>query len=305
MLADLVRRQHGMVSRQQLLGAGLSRDAVRRRVNSGVMDRVARGVYAMGPVRGPLAGEWAAVLGASKGAVLAEWSAARVLELTTSHDVGPVTLLVPRGASGRREGARRCRNLLDDEVTEVRGLPVTTPARTLLDLARHGTTRGLEDALAAAVHQRLARGDELRATIARHPTHPGALRLRSLLGEEDQRTAPARSEAERRLLALLRRGGLPVPAVNARVHGFELDAYWSRQRLAIETDGVRFHSSQAAFHRDRRRDAVLAAAGILVMRVTWRHLRHEPDATLARIAQALVLRDPDVARCSCGGVPLQ
>jgi len=110
--------------------------------------------------------------------------------------------------------------------------------------------------------------------------------LRRVLSE-DLRPALTRSEAERRLLDLLRAAGLPPTAVNARIGRYEVDLLWRPQRLVVEVDGYAYHGTRAAFERDRRRDAELQAAGHRVIRVTWRQLVEEPEAVVDRIAQAL------------------
>ena len=96
-----------------------------------------------------------------------------------------------------------------------------------------------------------------------------------------------RSEAERALLALIRRAGLPRPETNVRVLGHEVDALWRTRRLVVEVDGFGVHGTRAAFERDRRRDAALVAAGHRVIRVTWRQLAQEPELLVARLAAAL------------------
>jgi very-short-patch-repair endonuclease len=109
-------------------------------------------------------------------------------------------------------------------------------------------------------------------------------------GEEPRLT---RSEAERRMLRLIRAARLPVPATNARVGRFEVDALWERERLIVEVDGFAFHGSRPAFERDRRRDAELLTLGYRVLRVTWRQLVDEPEAVVALIAAAI-----SAARCA-------
>jgi very-short-patch-repair endonuclease len=99
-----------------------------------------------------------------------------------------------------------------------------------------------------------------------------------------------RSEAERRLVSLVRAAGLPAPEHNVRIDGLEVDLFWRDHALVIEVDGFAYHSGRAAFERDRSRDARLTALGIAVMRITWRQLVHEPHAVVARLAQALVRR---------------
>jgi very-short-patch-repair endonuclease len=305
LIAEFAACQHGVVARRQLLEAGVTASALEHRVRRGRLIRVARGVYRTGPLTGPLAAEWTAVLSATHSAGLADWSAAALWGLTTSaaqaSSASPVMLVVPGGASGRNRspGVRRRHDLLPEEITHRDGLPLTTVPRTLLDLGRCATRADFEDAVAIALRKRLVSECELREMVSRHPRHRGARALTALLA--DQATTASRSEAERRVRRLCAGGGLPAPDVNVQVHGFEVDLFFRRERVVVEMDGFAFHNSAGAFHRDRRRDSVLAAAGIMVVRVTWRHLVRERDATLVRIAQALALRDPARRTCNCGG----
>jgi very-short-patch-repair endonuclease len=113
--------------------------------------------------------------------------------------------------------------------------------------------------------------------------------LRAVLQQEPSLT---RSEAERRLLALIRAARLPPPRTNVRVGGFEVDMLWPAERLVVEIDGFAFHGGCAAFERDRRRDAQLLARGYRVLRITWRQLTREPHAVVATIAAALAAATP-------------
>ena len=169
------------------------------------------------------------------------------------------------------------------------GLPVTAPARTMIDLAGDlEDDMDLERALAELRVQRLARDIELQTAMDRAPTRKGVARLRDLLSAEHG-PALTRSQAE----ALMCRGcqvaGLPRPRVNARVCGFEVDFLWPDGRLVVEVDGGTFHRHPRAFERDRKRDQILVAAGYRVIRVTWRQLQDEPMAVMVRIGQALVV----------------
>jgi very-short-patch-repair endonuclease len=166
------------------------------------------------------------------------------------------------------------------------GVPITTPARTLLDLAAVAHPRHLEQAVAEAERRRLASRRGLAALLARYPGRPGSRAVRALL-EADARPALTRSEAERRFLVLIRSAGLPAPDVNVRVGDVEVDFLWREAGLVTEVDGYAFHSDRAAFENDRRRDAELAARGLTVIRVTWRQLVDEPEAVVVRIGQAL------------------
>jgi very-short-patch-repair endonuclease len=127
--------------------------------------------------------------------------------------------------------------------------------------------------------------DEREAMLARHAGRPGAPALRAVLESGQPRLT--RSEAEDRFLQLVQKGDLPLPEANVMVQGYEVDFLWRSAGLAVEVDGFGFHASRRSFENDRRRDAELAANGIHVIRVTWRHVVEEPHATLVRVAQAL------------------
>jgi very-short-patch-repair endonuclease len=166
------------------------------------------------------------------------------------------------------------------------GLPVTAPARTLLDLSGLLPARELERAVEEAERTRLVRPAQLAALLARSPGRHGTAALRALL----ERTTPStftRSEAEERLLALVRAARLPDPELNVRIAGHEVDFLWREAGLAVEVDGFAFHSTRAAFERDRIRDGELLGAGLAVLRVTWGQIVSEPEALLVRLAQAL------------------
>jgi very-short-patch-repair endonuclease len=171
-------------------------------------------------------------------------------------------------------------------------IPITSPGRTLIDVAARIPVRELEGAVAEAMAKRLVTAAELDAVVERNRSRPGAARLRALL-EDDRGPALTRSEAEKRMLDLIRKARLAPPAVNARVGGVEVDFLWRAQRVVVEVDGFQFHSSRLAFERDRHRDGELASRGFRVIRVTWRQIVNEPDALIRRLAQALAIPNPD------------
>jgi very-short-patch-repair endonuclease len=196
---------------------------------------------------------------------------------------------MPRGKRRRIAGVRvhHVRDLLPDEVTTIDGIPVTTPARTLLDLAETEGPRDVEQALAAALRMGLVSYDDLRLMLERHPNHRGAPLLRHLL-EAEGVPAFTRSEAEETMLEITRVARLPRPELNARVLGHEVDFLWRSARLVAEVDGYAYHGSARSFAEDRRRDAELTAAGYRVLRFTWKDLTEDRLATVVRLAQALV-----------------
>lgn len=123
----------------------------------------------------------------------------------------------------------------------------------------------------------------MRKASGRAGRHAGAATLHTMIAV----TGGSRSEAERRLRSLARRGGLPHPQVNTRIGAFEVDFLWPEERVIVEVDGYDFHASKAAFERDHRRDATLQGLGFRILRFTWRQLTQEPEFVLDQLAPAL------------------
>lgn len=287
----LASARHGVVTRAQLVRAGVSGDRVDRRLKAGRLEPMHRGVYRVGPIRAPRAREMAAVFACGESGVVSHRSAAVLWLLSARPGSGRVEISTSRGDHARRPGihVHRTRTLLADEVTKLDGIPITTVARTLYDLAGVAPRHHVERALVKAVSRGLTSRAALDSLLARHRRHPGASRFRALL-ERDVPLAATRSEAEDLFLALVRKAQLPTPAVNTTVCGYEVDFVWRAERFAVEIDGYAHHSSAAMFDGDRRRDSVLAAAGVHGTRVTWEQLVKEPEAVLVRLAQALACR---------------
>ena len=293
-VTPLAAGQHGIVTRKQLLAAGVGADAVDRGVKSGRLHRLHRGVYRVGPVVAVHGHVMAAVLACGPSAVVSHRSAARLWRLVGDSVLPPPIEVIVRGYDRRRSGirTRRLVSVREDEVTVLDGIPVTTPTRTLYDLAAVVRPRTLERAGAEAFSRRLTDEDRIAELLARHPRGPGRRALREML----MRGGPVmtRSEAEERFLTLVRKARLHPPEVNVQVAGFEVDFLWRKEGLVTEIDGFAFHSSPRAFERDRRRDAVLAAEGLNVVRVTWSQLVDEPEAVVVRLARALTRATPGV-----------
>lgn len=286
-IASLAERQYGVVSTPQLLAAGIGRSAIATRVRRDGLHRLHRGVYAVGHTAlVPGAREMAAVLACGDGAAISHRSAAVLWGLVEERE-GPIDVTVPR-SRGSRPGLRihRSRSLTAESIRTLRGIPVTTVTRTLIDFAEAAPDRELERALDEATVQRLTTRATLIAAVGDNTGHRGAARIRKLLEHSDPPTL-TRSEAEERFLSLVRMAELEAPEVNVRLHRHLVDFLWPRRRLVVEIDGFRFHSSRAAFERDRRRDAELGAAGYRVIRVTWRQLTEEPYSVIGRLAQVL------------------
>lgn len=287
----LASRQHGVVSARQLRQAGVPRGLVRQRLRTGLMLRVARGVYAVGPIRGPHSDLWTALLLGGESATLSYRTAASLMGFEPRKaGARTIHVSVPVSHMKTRSGMRfhRALRLPPREVTTTNGLPTTTCARTLLDLSRGVPIRRLEDLVARADRMGLLSLDDLQDILGDHPGHPGTARLRDLLGRGHE-LAFTRSELESRFLALVRSGGLTEPSTNVRVAGFEVDFVWSRAALVVEVDGFRFHGNRRSFEKDRRRDAILVSSGFRVLRFTWHAVVHRPGTVLVRIAETLAL----------------
>ncbi len=291
-VADVAARQHGLVTRGQLVTAGLSSSAVGRRLRAGRLRQIHRGVYRLGPLTAPFAAEMAAVLACGSESVVSHLSAAGIwvpaaaeprprqpsrVEITTTSEKGR-----------RRPGilVHHVARLDPDERTTWQQIPITTPARTLIDLAGVVGSRELEAALARAEREGLVAHGELLRHLERHPRRPGSGVLRALL-EADGDPALSRSAAEEEFLALTIKARLPRPATNVRIGAYEVDFLWRTKGIAVEIDGFRYHSSRPRFEGDRRKDAWLLAHGITVVRLSWRQITEDALATAVQIALAL------------------
>jgi very-short-patch-repair endonuclease len=284
----IAERQHGMVTTPQLLDTGLSEGAIRRRVVAGWLTRRHTGVYQLGVFGGPFGIEWAALLACGPKAVISHLTAAGLWRLI-EHAIG-IDVTVPGAGSRERDGIRFHRaSLTADDIVTRDGLRVTTPARTLLDLASSMPERTLDRLVEEAQVQRLVTRDELLHAVANGAGRPGVRKLAAIVGSPGE-PAFTRSEAERLLLELVRAAGLPSPHTNTRVAGYEVDAHWPLHKLVVEVDGWTYHRSRQAFERDRARDARLLLAGYRVLRITWRQLTRERDKVIAMLAALLAER---------------
>lgn len=281
-IARIAQRQHGVITTPQLICAGLGRGAIAKRGRTGRLHRLHRGVYAVGHTRLSDAGRWmAAVLACGGGPrdgtyILERWKAALSHRsaaelwglLQAPEDLIEVT--VPgRGGKRSRSGIRlhRSATLAAADVTLHHGVPVTSPARTLADL------------------RRLARRGEMgERTLRRAVRQAGVLGLPTRGEEPGDRT---RSDLERDFLRLCRRGRLPEPEVNVRVGRHLVDFLWRERRVAVETDGYRYHRGEEAFRADRRRDLDLRELGYDVLRFSEEQVERERDRVVSTVVAAL------------------
>lgn len=290
-ISRLAELQHGHVHLHQLWAAGLKRGAISRRVQSGRLHLVLPRVYLVGrPHSDALGRMMAAALYFRGDAVICGRAAAQAWGmLDTTRQLGesdpiPVALVGRNATPPRRVMLRRVSHLPARDVRWRHGIPLTSPARTILDLASMMDSLDLEAALAAAFARHLVRRTQLDELLARHPRAKGIGALRTLLTQAEP-LSDTRSVYERRMLALLAAAELPRPLTNVRVAGKLVDGLWPDLKLAYEFDGWRYHRDR--FERDRLRDQDLLIAGHRVMRISRRQVDLQSYALIARIASVI------------------
>ena len=289
-IAALASAQHGVVARSQLLTLGLSADRINHRLMTGRLQALHRGVYAVGHRVLTVEGRWmAAVLAGGDDAVLSHGSAAAAWDLRPVG-TGAIHLTVP-GDAGRRRRAgirvHRCGTLEASDTTTHHEIPITAPARTLIDLAATLKGRPLEQALDRAEQLRLVDFADLAARVEARPGRPGSPALQAMLSRYSAGSTFTRSELEERFLALCDDHGLPRPETNTRIEGIECDFAWWDARLVVEVDGYAYHRSPSAFEDDRERDVTLSLAGWQVLRFTWAQLTRRPAWVARAVRLAL------------------
>ena len=283
-IAALAGRQRGVVSRRQLAAEGLGRGAIDHRLKEGRLHTLYRGVYLLGhPAPMALAREQGALLACGIAALLSHRSAALVWRLPVTPPRWVEITIVGRHRA-QRSGIQlyEVPALHPRDIRRHKGLPLTAPARTLLDIAAAIPKEALEQAVAEAIARHLVTASALREALGRSPRRHGAKALRELLNREAE-PAHTRSKAERLMLALVRRHRLPEPAANIQLEEWNVDFLWRDQGLVVEVDSYGFHSSPAAWGRDHRKEADLEDSGLRLRRVTYWQLKTEPDQTARRL----------------------
>ncbi|MDQ6778623.1 MAG: type IV toxin-antitoxin system AbiEi family antitoxin domain-containing protein [Actinomycetota bacterium] len=289
-IAAVAGRQQGVITREQLLELGLGKEAIAYRLRTGRLHRLYAGVYAVGylPIS-PHARAFAAVLACGPGAALSHGSAATLWGITKEW-AAPVEVTARTARRRARLRIHRSRTLADRDITEHFGIPVTTPARTLLD----NSLRLTDAKLARAVNELRLDGylklGDVTELLHRHPATRAANRLRAHTAHPER--PPARSEFEDAFLPFATRYDLPEPQVNTRVAGHEADIFFPDHKLVVELDSWEYHSDRAQFESDRDRDPDLLAAGIATVRMTWERFNLRPSREAARLHAILATRAP-------------
>lgn len=273
---ELAARQHGVIARAQLLAFGYSKSAIEHRVRTGRLHPVRRGVYAVGRPQITCEGRWmAAVLVCGPEALLSHRSAAALWGFGEEH---PDHIEI----SVRRHGKPCCPGirahgrpgLWNRDVGSNRGIPVTSPVRTFLDLATVTGPKTLERAINEADKLDVIDADSLRKALGGYPGQPGICLLRHILDKDTFRLSD--DELERLFRPLATAAGLPTPLTKHMVHKFEVDFFWPDLGLVVETDGWRYHRTPSAQTRDALRFQVHVANGLTPLRFSHYQVKYEP-----------------------------
>jgi hypothetical protein len=272
-IAEVARRQHGVISRNQLLRLGLGNDAINHRICTTRLLPLYRSVYAVGHLNRSRESAWmAAVLAAGEAAVLSHRSAGAAWGIFSSSARPEVT--VPQQRRPRRNIVFHRSVIPPDERTTHDGIPITTVPRTLLDLAATLDERQLERAINEAEIKRLWDELSLHDLLHRYPRRRGTRNARAALGKRTEGATVTKSDLEELFIAFADRAGLPRPETNTYIEGIEVDCVWRAQRVVIEVDSWEIHRTRAAFERDREKSRILQAAGWCCVPVTYLQLMH-------------------------------
>jgi hypothetical protein len=282
-VAAIAARQHGVVARRQLIAAGIPARWIERRLDQGTLIRVFPGVYRVGHTAPSVEADYmAAVLACGTGSVLSGRAAARLLGLLRAPSAPEVI------ASTKRQIPRittsRARAMHPQDATTWMGIPVTSPARTLVDLAAVVSAEELARAVHEAAIKHRTKPADVDEVLARRPNSKGAATLREILHGDQGKLL---SQLERAFIRLLRDAGLPLPVTNRLAGGRLVDCRWPDHRLTVELDSYRYHASRHAWELDRKREREAYARGDQFRRYTWGDVFERPAQTIRELQSAV------------------
>lgn len=282
----MAAQQHGVLTRAQLSGLGFSGPAIERRLASGRLHRIVRGVYAVGRPELTRRGRWmAATLACGPTAVLSHRSAAELWGIES--ETGPIEVSL-RGASLLRRPeikAYRRPKLEGRDVSSFANIPVTGIVRTMIDCSTQLEAAGIERMVNQADARRLIRLDLLRAELESRPGLWGVAKLRDVIDRHTFRLTD--SELERRFLRLVHEAGIEPPLTGRHLNGFKVDFFWPQLGLVVETDGLTYHRTPAQQKRDHVRDQAHSAAGLTPLRFTHEQVRYERDHVVKTLRETV------------------
>jgi hypothetical protein len=265
-IARIAGRAHGVVTRAELLAAGVTADQITERIRKGALIPIYRGVYRVGHAAPSVEADYmAAVKACGQGALLSGWATAWLWGLLKGAPPPPE---VSASAEHHLRGllTHHCRQLSHVDRTRWRGIPITRVPRTIVDVA----ARVNEDELARICHEALVKygttPGQIEEVLRRRPNAPGGRRLRRVIHGDVHITL---SRLESRFLERLREEGLPLPVTNRPAGGRYVDCRWPEHKLTVELDSYRFHNSRHSWKLDRRREREAYARGDEFRRYTW------------------------------------
>jgi very-short-patch-repair endonuclease len=273
-----------MVTRKQLLDAEISSSVIDERIEKGLLVPEYRGVYRIGHVAPSTEATYmAAVLAAGKRAALSGQAAGHLMKLLKGVPPPP-EVTAPTERRIKEVETKRDRRLDHRDIWVYDGIPCTTVARTLVDLAAILD----EDDLARAVHEASVRyrttPKQIEAVLARRPKLKGSAALRRILRGDTTLTL---SKLEKRFLELLRENNLELPETNERIDGRFVDCRWPERKLTIELDSYRYHATRHAWEQDRKREREARKRGDDFRRFTWGDVFEEPEGVLEELRPIL------------------
>lgn len=286
-LVGIASAQHGNITRAQLLAGGLGPRAIDSWLARGRLQARHRGVYVLGHTALPVySAEMAAILACAPRSVISHGSAGHMWRIRPKPRDGIDVTVVGRNLHDRAGiKIHRVTTLMRTDLRRVERIPITSPARTVLDLTPDLDDRELELMVHEAIALRLVTVPQINAVLARYPRRRGSARLKELADPSVTLTVTDSGGAER-LHQHIRRSGLPQPRVDYTVGHWRPDFYWPEAGLVVELDGGDFHSTRARIERDHRKDIELRAMGISVLRFTGRQVVREIEFVLVALARA-------------------
>jgi hypothetical protein len=276
-IARLAANSHGVVTRDELLRAGVTQSQIKSRIARGFLLPIHRGVFRVGHTAPSLEARYlAAVKASGPGSLLAGRAAAHLLYLLKRPPPLP-EVLTTRHRRPSGVAVRRCRSIYPRDATEWRGVPVTTVPRTLVDLAATLDSADLARAFHEAAVKHHVKPAAVERVLARRHNWPGARDLRRVIWGDERVTL---SRLESSFIALLRRARLPLPETNKIAGGRYVDCRWPEHRLTVELDSYRYHGTRHAWEQDHEREREARARGDEFRRYTWRDVAEEPEPML-------------------------
>jgi len=299
-ISKLAAKQYGVLSRKQASELGATKNMIRRRLGSGRWEEPFRGVYRMASAPSSWRQELLlACFAWGQGTVVSHQSAAALYELARFESETVVAVSVPRGRRRQRSGhdVHWLGGVSAADTSLVGAIPVTTPSRTIVDLASASSAESVEEALDDALRRHLTSIRRMRWQLKTAVGRPGLVTLRALLDARDQSSAIPQSVLETKLLRLLKKATLPEPAPQYPIRdGGRLvavvDFAFPAIRLAVEADGYRWHSGHSRWEHDLARRNALTSMGWRVLHVTWNELATKPSAVIQTIERAARAAEP-------------